>query len=177
MTRQEFIELIEQEGKGIYSFCYGLTGRREEADDLYQETMLKAMECSSRIDEHLGSPKSFLMGIAAKSWKNRKKKYARRQRIAPEESMDDEKFFGEVADTGLSPEEIYISREMCRLVKMETASLKDKYRIPVYMYYSAEMSVEEIAESLHLPKGTVKSRLHTARTIIRKKLEDHGYER
>lgn len=91
--------------------------------------------------------------------------------------MDDEKFFGEVADTGLSPEEIYISREMCRLVKMETASLKDKYRIPVYMYYSAEMSVEEIAESLHLPKGTVKSRLHTARTIIRKKLEDHGYER
>lgn len=60
---------------------------------------------------------------------------------------------------------------------IETASLKDKYRIPVYMYYAAEMPIEEIAESLQLPKGTVKSRLHTARIIIGKKLEEHGYER
>ena len=60
---------------------------------------------------------------------------------------------------------------------METAELKEKYRIPVYMYYSAEMSLEEIADALNIPKGTVKSRLHTARTIIGKKLEEHGYER
>ncbi len=83
----------------------------------------------------------------------------------------------EFTDAGLSLEELCISREMCRLVRMETALLKDKYRIPVYMDYSAQMSIEEIAESLQLPKGTVKSRLHTARTIIGKKLEEYGYER
>lgn len=45
------------------------------------------------------------------------------------------------------------------------------------MYYSAEMSLEEIADALNIPKGTIKSRLHIARTIIGKKLEEHGYER
>lgn len=177
MTRQKFAELMETEGKTVFSFCYHLTGKREEAEDLYQDTMLKAMECQEQIDDEAGNPKSFLIGITARLWKNRKRKYARRQRIAPKEYMDDEGVFGEVPDEGLSPEEAYISRELCRLVRMETAELKEKYRIPVYMYYSAEMTVEEISQSLDIPQGTVKSRLHTARTIIGKKLEEHGYER
>lgn len=177
MTRQRFAELMETEGKAVFSFCYQLTGNREEAEDLYQDTMLKAMTCQERIDDEIGSPKCFLMGIATRIWKNRKRKYARRQRIAPKEYVEDERFYGEIVDVGLSPEETYISREMCRLVRMEIANLKEKYRIPVYMYYSAELSIEEIAQSLKIPKGTVKSRLHTARTIIGKKLEEHGYER
>lgn len=177
MTRQEFTELMEIEGKAVFSFCYQLTGNREEAEDLYQDTMLKAMECHIKIDDEIGSPKSFLMGISARIWKNQKRKYARRQRIAPKEYVEDERFYGEIVDVGLSPEESYISKEMCRLVRMETAELKEKYKIPVYMYYTAEMSVEQIAHALHIPKGTVKSRLHTARTIIGKKMEEHGYER
>ena len=177
MTRQEFAEMIERDGKAVYSFCSHLTGDRDEADDLYQETMLKAMECHERIDDELGSPRSFLMGIATKSWKNRKRMYARRQRIAPKEYVEDENYFGELTDGGPSPEEAYISREMCRLVRMETAKLKEKYRIPVYLHYSAGLTIEEIAISLGIPKGTVKSRLHTARTMIGKKMEEHGYER
>lgn len=177
MTRHEFAELMEKEGKAVFSFCCQLTGNREDAEDLYQDTMLKAMECHMKINDELGSPKSFLMGISAKIWKNQKRKYARRQRIAPKEYVDDENFNGEIVDVGLSPEETYISKEMCRLVRMETAELNEKYRIVVYMHYTAEMSVEEIAHSLHIPKGTVKSRLHTARTIIGRKLEEHGYEK
>ncbi len=177
MTRREFAELIERDGGAVYAFCRQMTGSRDEADDLYQETMLKAMECHERIDDELGNPKSFLMGIAAKTWKSRKRMYARRQRIAPKEYVDDEGIFWELADGAPSPEEAYISRELCRLVRMEIAELKEKYRIPVYLYYSAGLSIEEIAVSLHLPKGTVKSRLHTARTLIGKRMEEHGYER
>lgn len=177
MTCQEFTKLIEDEGRSVYSFCCQLTGNRDDADDLYQETMLKAMERHIRIDRRLGSPRSFLMGIAVKSWKNREKMHARRQRIAPEERIEDERIFGEIPDTGRSPEDECISRDLCRFVRMETAALKEKYRIPVFLFYSAGMTVEEIAETLHIPKGTVKSRLYTARTIIGKKLEEHGYER
>lgn len=177
MTRREFAELIEEEGKAVYSFCFQMAGNREDADDLYQETMLKAMECQIRIDARLGSPKSFLMGIAAKTWKCRRKKEARRQRIAPEERMDERAYPGEIPDAGPTPEEAYLSRELCRTIREATAALKEKYRIPVYLFYTAGMSVEEISESLHIPKGTVKSRLHTARTIIGRKLEEHGYER
>ena len=44
MTRQEFANLLEKEGSTIYSFCCYLTGNRDKADDLYQETMLVAIE-------------------------------------------------------------------------------------------------------------------------------------
>lgn len=175
MTRQEFAKLIEEEGHAVYSFCNHLAGNKDETDELYQETMLKAMERCSTIDCH-GNPKSLLLGIAVGNWRNAKKKYARRQRIAPQDSIDDKRSFPELRGTGMSPEEAYLSKEMCRLVKMETAALDDKYRIPIYMYYTAELSVEEISKVLHIPKGTVKSRLHKARTIIGKNLEDYGYE-
>lgn len=54
--------------------------------------------------------------------------------------------------------------------------LEDKFKIPIIMYYTAELSLEEISKALKIPKGTVKSRLHKARQIIKKELEDMGYE-
>lgn len=175
VTCQEFAELIEREGRGIYTFCYHLTGKKDEADELYQETMLKAMGCLNRM-EQAGNPKSFLMGIAVKCWKNKRRKYARRQYIVSEESLDQEKFGIELVGAEPSPEELYLSQELCGIVRKETAALKEKYRIPIYLYYSVEMSIEEIAATLHIPKGTVKSRLYVARMMIAKKLEEYGYE-
>ncbi len=174
MTRQEFANLLEKEGSTIYSFCCYLTGNRDKADDLYQETMLVAIEKCGKIDK-TENPKNFLIGIATRNWRNWKRKYARRQRIAPQSSIEDSE--NEVFHTTISPEESYISQEKYKLVRLEISVLKEKYRLPVYMYYSAEMSIEEIAAVLHIPKGTVKSRLHAARTIIKKKMEDYGYEK
>ncbi len=47
-------------------------------------------------------------------------------------------------------------------------ALPDKFRVPLIMYYSAELGIAEIASSLKLPEGTVKSRLHKARKLIKK---------
>ncbi len=175
MTYQEFAELIETEGRSIYVFCCHLAGEKEEADELYQETMLKAVERFGQI-ELSKNPKSFLLGIAVRIWKSKRRKYLHRQQIAPEESLDQKVFEIDLAGTKDSPEEIYLSQELCKLVRTEIAALKEKYRISVYLYYSLEMSVEEIAAALHIPKGTVKSRLYKARAIIAKKLEEYGYE-
>ena len=49
-------------------------------------------------------------------------------------------------------------------------------KVTVLLYYMEERSVEEIAEILRIPKGTVKSRLHQARGILRKELEYMLYE-
>ena len=54
--------------------------------------------------------------------------------------------------------------------------LPDKMKVTVLLYYMEERSVEEIAEILRIPKGTVKSRLHQARKILRKELEYMLYE-
>lgn len=176
MTRQEFENLINEYGKEIYCFCYRLIGNKEGADDLYQETMLKTMEYCSKID-YAANPKSFLIGIALGITKNKRKKYVRRQRIAPSTPITCEIETAFLMDDEQSPEELCISKETINLVRTVTNELPDKYRLPVYMYYTAEMPINDIARILHIPTGTVKSRLHKARIIIKKRLEDYGYEK
>ena len=143
MTRQEFIDLLEREGAGVYSFCRMLAGSREEAEELYQETMLMATERLKDIDSSK-NPKSYLISV--------------------------------VADEGETPEEAYLRREIQEVIRLETKNLPEHLRIPVYLYYTAQISVEEIGKMMHIPKGTVKSRIHMARMLLKKKLEDYGYE-
>jgi len=70
-----------------------------------------------------------------------------------------------------TPEDVVILRERCAVIRAAADKLNDKLRIPLYMYYTAEMSVEDIATALRIPQGTVKSRLHKARKILKEILE------
>ena len=63
MDIDELIELVQLHGKSIYGFCYKLTGTKEETDDLYQETFLKAVELRHKMDGER-NPKAFLIAIA-----------------------------------------------------------------------------------------------------------------
>ncbi len=80
MQRDELENCIETYSRDIYSFCCYLTRSRQEADDLYQDTFLKALEIAGRLDAD-GNPKSALLSIAANLWRNRRRKLAWRQRI------------------------------------------------------------------------------------------------
>ncbi|MDE6904909.1 MAG: RNA polymerase sigma factor [Lachnospiraceae bacterium] len=174
MTRQEFIDLLEREGTGVYSFCRMLTGNKEEGEELYQETMLRATERYSLIDSSQ-NPKSYLISLCIGIYKNNRKKFARRQRIAPVGELTEE-LSCLIADKGETPEEAYLRREIEEVIRLETKKLPEHLRIPLYLYYTAQLSVEEIGKMMHIPKGTVKSRLHRARMLMKKKLEDYGYE-
>lgn len=174
MTRQEFIDLLEREGKSIYSFCRMLTGNREEADELYQETMLTATERHRDIDS-LKNPKSYLIAVCIGIDKNNRKKAVRRQRIAPVGELTEE-LAAVIADKSKTPEEEVLCHEIQEVIRIETRNLPKHLRLPVYLYYTAQLSIEEIAKMMYIPKGTVKSRLHKARMIIKEKLEDYGYE-
>lgn len=175
MTRQEFRNLVEEEGKEVYSFCFYLTQKKEYAEDLYQETMLKAMEQCSKIDK-FQNPKSFLIAIGIGIWKNTMRKNARRKRIAPSSELKEEFLDQGECSYKNNLEENIILKEKLSLVRTIVSSLEEKYRLPVYMFYTAEMSIQQISKILHIPNGTVKSRLHKAKAVIRKKLEEYGYE-
>lgn len=174
MTRQEFIILLEEEGKSIYSFCHMLTGDKEEADELYQETMLSATEHCSNIDNS-GNPKSYLISLCLGIYKNQRRKQIRRQRIAPVSELTEE-LSAVLKDENAVVEKEVLRMEICNKVRQEIKALPENLRVSVYLFYSAQLSVEEIAKMLHIPKGTVKSRLHKARIIIKEKMEDYGYE-
>ena len=84
MTIQELEQFIATYGTDIYSFCVYLTGNRPEAEELYQDTFLKTLELLDKIQKD-GNPKSYLLSVAIRIWKNRNRKINRRNSIAPME--------------------------------------------------------------------------------------------
>mgnify|MGYP000875674685 FL=1 len=171
----ELSHLIHNYSKDIYGFCYKLTGDKHQADDLYQETFLKATELCHKIDK-AQNPKGFLISLSANIWKNQWRKFGWRHRIANIVAFQDD-FNNESSIRDIStPETILVDNELYTMVNMALDSLSDKLKIPMYMYYTAGMSVEEIASGLKIPAGTVKSRLYKGRREVKKYLEGEGYE-
>ncbi len=185
MTILELENFIAEYGRDIYSFCRYLTRDRQEADELYQDTFLRAVEHRGRIDIR-ENPKGYLLSMTVRLWKDRQRKAARRQRIAPLQSYvegwedgvgDGEDFFSLTVGTnsteaaGNPPEAQILQGEMKKQVRQAVAELAEKYRIVVLLFYMEELDVAQIAELLNIPVGTVKSRLFHARKQLKRKLE------
>ncbi|MGN0169278.1 MAG: RNA polymerase sigma factor [Lachnospiraceae bacterium] len=171
MTIQELEQFIALLGKDIYSFCMQMTQNRELAEDLYQETWLTACRNVRKIETGQ-NVKSYLLSVSIHLWKNQKRKYAWRNRIAPQQELWEdttEKVSEEQAD-GLSE---YLKRERSIAVRTAIDKLDDKLRVPVLLFYMEEMTVAQIAQIVHIPQGTVKSRLSTARKYLEKELEEY----
>ncbi|MGL5755878.1 MAG: RNA polymerase sigma factor [Paraclostridium sp.] len=175
MELDEIENIINEYGSVIYRFCIKLTANKEDGEDLYQQTFLKAVELKSRLDKNK-NPRSFLISVAIKVWKNSVRKNDRRNHIAPRLNIDKEQSL-DIKDSKISIEDEVINKEIEGELNLVIRKLDDKFKIPIIMYYTVEMTIDEIAIALKIPKGTVKSRLHKGRAIIKKELEDMGYER
>lgn len=167
MTIQQLEQCIALYGNDIYSFCVHLTRNKESADDLYQDTFLEAMKKIKEI-RYGENPKSYLLSIALRLWKNQVRKTAWRNRIAPQ--------VGEEADAGVLEwqdfSEYLTAEEEKRRLWKAIAQLSDGLRIPLLLYYMEELSIAEISKLLSIPQGTVKSRLYHGRKQLEKELED-----
>lgn len=146
-----------------------LTKEKGSADDLYQDTFLEAMKKLAVI-RYEDNPKSYMLSVAIRLWKNRVRKFAWRNRIAPQ--------VGETAleqEGGATPDvsEKAVANEERGMLWKAVDALDDRYRIPLLLYYMEEQSIAELAELLSIPQGTVKSRLHKARQLLEKELEDY----
>lgn len=157
-------------GKDIYSFCVYLTGSRDKADDLYQQTFLTAIEKGSLDDTQ--NPKAYLIAIAVNLWKNQKKKYAVRNKKANIIYLETDNP-EQLADGLESVEEQLIREEEIRLVRRLVDNLPDKLRIVILMFYMEDMSLLEISKALHIPVGTVKSRIHQAKSRLKERMSKY----
>lgn len=165
-----FVDLVDEYGEAVYKFCRSLTYSKEDADDLFQETFLKTLEQLPKIS-NLDNPQSFLFSTALYLWKSLQRKYARRKRLAPVEPL------GEAVTSGVNMEDSIVAQEDIHAVRELVDSLPEKFKIPIILYYTIEMSVSDIALTLEIPDGTVKSRLYTARKLIEEGLVKSGYEK
>ncbi len=174
MNLADLSDIVEFDGKYIYSFCYKLTKNKHDSDDLYQETFLKAIELCHKID--IGkNPKAYLISIAIRLWKNNRRKYAWRQRIVRMEPLNEEQYNASAINPETTPEDITITRELNLMIQKAADKLSDKYKLPLYMYYTVGLSIDDIAMALKIPSGTVKSRLHRARRSLKNELEVSNY--
>ena len=163
------MRLIDEYSDSVYKFCHSLTFSKEDAEDLFQETFLRALEQPKKI-EAVANRQSFLFSTAMYIWKSWKRKYARRKRIAPTEALDENAISSTDIEGG------YLKQEENIIVRELVEELPEKFKIPTVLYYTLEMSIDEIAETLNIPTGTVKSRLFNARKIIEKGLVSNEYK-
>jgi len=172
LDRDTFEQIMNIHGKNIYGFCCSLTMNKDLAEDLYQETMLKAFEVKDRINEK-ENPQSFIISIAIGKWRNMKRKEGRRNRITPFAEYDENKeAYGqssESLDKGL------LEKEQREILDKIFCEMDEKYKIPMLLYYKERYDLETIAKVCKKPKGTIKSRLHKGREIVREGLRKRRY--
>lgn len=172
MNNLEFEQFVSGQGKEILRFCRMTAGNSEDGDELYQDTMLKLMEKLEQLDPKQNL-KSYCLSISILLWKNKKRKYARRFRLVPTESMEELEEEGSQigAMSGNETEQMILKKEEIKTVQKAVAALPQKLRLPIYLYYSAQMPIKEIAGCLCIPESTVKSRMRKAKALLKKDLE------
>ena len=170
MTREETEQLFSQHGRSIYFFCLHLAGRKDAGEELFQETVLKALEHAERIEggDDLMRARNYCMGIAVRLHRHRLRKETAHVML----SLDDESTgIGYRITDDLTPEESFRKKQEMQELRAAVRTLPEKMQEVIYMFYYAELSIAEIAGTLHIPQGTVKSRLNTAKNRLREMLE------
>ncbi len=149
----------------LFNFAYKLTADQEEANDLLQETSLKALDNKEKY--MVGTNfKGWIYTIMRNIFINNYRKTLRDQTYL---DQTDNLFYLNQSLTleGDSTENSYDLKEMRRIVN----SLPKDYRVPFAMYVSG-FKYREIAEKLGLPLGTIKSRIYFTRQKLQEELKD-----
>ena len=174
MNASEVEGCIDEFGTDIYRFCLKLCVDKTDAEDLYQQTFLKALEAEWTLDWEK-NPKALFFSLAHNLWKSDRRKQARRNSIAPCSNYDNETEMVLYSEENI--EEGYIQKELIEEIHQIIQTLPEKFQVPLILFYLSDCSIEQIATIIKKPPGTVKSRLFKGRSLIKKRLEDAGYER
>ena len=167
-------QLIDQYGMDVMRFCRSLPRCACAAEDLYQQTFLRLLELPPQLDEEQ-PPRALLYSVAGGIWKNEARKRGRRAAIAQPLELDAQDAPEPAA--GDDTETAALGRAEHAALRAAVDQLPLKYRVPALLAYGAELPLEAIAAIEKLPVGTVKSRLHRAKQMLRQEMEAQGYER
>ena len=169
-----FSELVRRyEGK-IFRLAQHITQNREDAEDVLQETFLKAYE---HLDQFKGNSKfyTWIVRIAVNQALMKLRKRKTDKTVSMDETLDtgEDTVAREIATWDPNPEERYSQQEMQRILGEAVDSLAPPYRAVFALRDIDELSTEETAEALELSIPAVKSRLLRARLQLRDKLTRH----
>lgn len=154
---------ISEYGTRLYGLCFTLCACKHEADDLYQETWLKALK---RFDSYDSSKpfEPWLTKICINTYRD----FLKKKRLSP---VTDAFFSNNEKDAVL--ENAFVGeQEDMKYVRDAVDKLPEKLRITVILFYFFDLGEKRTADVLKIPVGTVKSRLNKAKKILKEKLAD-----
>jgi RNA polymerase sigma-70 factor (ECF subfamily) len=151
--RSAWDRLVTDEHSRLFNLHLRLTGDREAAADLTQETFATAYQ-SARGFAGNGSPRAWLYGVALNLGRNWLRKEGKRE---PADAASDD-----LPDPQPTAEELALLRERRELVVAAVRKLPEIYRRAVAMRYFAGLTAVEIAQDEGVEPGTVRWRLHQA---------------
>lgn len=175
--RREFDALVQRYHKQAYNIAYRMAGNHADAEDLTQEAFIRAFRFFGQYHRELPFD-SWLYKIMSNVFIDR----LRRKPKAKIRSLDQPIITSEgeaqfdVPDTSAGPEERLVSGEMDNRIQEALETLPDVFRITVIYADIDGLSYEEIAEVTNTNIGTVRSRLHRGRRLLRSKLKSFESE-
>lgn len=157
--RNAFGELVTCYQTGVFNVCYRLLHERSEAEDLAQETFMRAYDRLHifDLDREFGP---WIRRIAANLCLN----YLESRKVTAQ--LDEERD----VDDGQRPERQVEVRERSAQIRDALLSLPPHYRVVIELRHYQELSYDEIASELKIPLSDVKSHLFRARKLLAEKL-------
>src|SRR5215470_10550644 len=163
--------LVNRYNAKIYRLAYHITQNREDAEDVLQETFLKAYE---HLDQFQGNSKfyTWIVRIAVNQALMKLRKRKTDKTVSMDETIDtgEDTVAREIAAWDENPEERYSREELNEILETAIEGLAPPYRTVFVLRDIEELSTEETAEALNLSIPAVKSRLLRARLQLRDKL-------
>lgn len=156
----------------LYRLAWRLTGQKAEAEDLFQELLIKAY---GKLDDlvQIDEPGSWLSRVMYNLFIDERRRFARQRLQTVEE--------GEMSGDGLAglpgtDNPVADQERLEQLQKLDAAlsKLSDEHRIVVLLHDTEGYKINEIQELTGVPVGTIKSRLHRARARLREILTEDG---
>jgi len=153
--RAEFESQVRASQRVVYRVAYSVVGNAADAEEVAQEVFLRAY----RKQRTLRAPEKFRAWVARMSWRlalNHRRGRARAQRR-------DAAWFEQTAPGPTNAEGVVAAQESVARVRVAMERLPEKLRAVLLFVAVEELEARDIAGILHIPEGTVRSRLHLAR--------------
>ena len=153
-------QYIRKYGKRLYGLCMTLCADKHEADDLYQDTWVKVLK---RFDTYDPSRdfEPWLTRLCVNTYRDRLRRLSRSPFLNFSSNETKEAFLL----TATAPEQEDYSDLYAAIDQ-----LPEKLRLTIILFYFQDMDIEKTAQTLGIPTGTVKSRLHKARIQLKEVL-------
>ncbi|MGB9071954.1 MAG: sigma-70 family RNA polymerase sigma factor [Terriglobales bacterium] len=169
-------EIVQRYHRRIYNICYRFAGASDDAQDLTQEVFIKMYRTLSTYDVDKGAFMTWVTTITRNLLVDHFRK-TKTDRLTdsldsvPSEHEDAQPRSEQIADRGLPPDAHVQSRETRETVHRALQKLSPELREAVILRDLQDMDYREIAASLKVPEGTVKSRINRGRAELARLLQ------